>query len=417
MLYLFMLNSKSLRIKKYLGIFIVALLLTQISLGIVSAFNFEDRETISIDESLSEQSQNSYSPSKVVAVAKISAPSGQQYGDAEEWFKGLYYYSITKLGFIDVPFHYIVSWDGNVYEGKGGGKDVQSLCEWKDENESRNPVVIAYFDNGREITNSGRQALADLISGVLSENNLTKSDVIPVDMMIAESEDEIEPASVLIWRTSDELIVNLVEKALESVTVTAVERTYKGSVEEVSYPDSVEAGENFIVTVVLKNEGEYPWYNSGENMAMIGTSEPRGRSSIGFVSDKWSSFSRVVSSNSAWIFPGDTGTFEFEFGTPLIPGTYTEKFELLVLPENWVQGTQFTLDFNVAKGNFDLVEIKDTETGYLNVRDCPGTSCNEIGKVAPGDILIMLAKDGNWYKIKMNNGTEGWVYGKYVKEI
>jgi len=71
----------------------------------------------------------------------------------------------------------------------------------------------------------------------------------------------------------------------------------------------------------------------------------------------------------------------------------------------------------VEKGDFDLIEILDTETGYLNVRECPSSGCAEVGKVVPGDVLIKKAYQDGWYKIEMDSGDLGWVYGRYAKEL
>ena len=68
-------------------------------------------------------------------------------------------------------------------------------------------------------------------------------------------------------------------------------------------------------------------------------------------------------------------------------------------------------------GDFSLVEVLETETGYLNVRDCPSQNCGDIGKVVPGDILVNLGKEGEWYRVRWNETQEGWVYGKYIKEL
>lgn len=54
------------------------------------------------------------------------------------------------------------------------------------------------------------------------------------------------------------------------------------------------------------------------------------------------------------------------------------------------------------------------EASALNVRACPGTACEVIGTVKKGQKLDVLAREGNWYKISLNNQT-GYVSRKYVK--
>ena len=54
-------------------------------------------------------------------------------------------------------------------------------------------------------------------------------------------------------------------------------------------------------------------------------------------------------------------------------------------------------------------------TGSLvNVRKGPGTGNALVGQVARGDELPVLGQDGDWYQIKLANGSNGWVAGWLV---
>jgi hypothetical protein len=54
------------------------------------------------------------------------------------------------------------------------------------------------------------------------------------------------------------------------------------------------------------------------------------------------------------------------------------------------------------------------DAGVLNVRACPDVACQVLGTVKQGQQLEVLAREGNWYKIRLNNQT-GYVSRKYVK--
>ena len=67
--------------------------------------------------------------------------------------------------------------------------------------------------------------------------------------------------------------------------------------------------------------------------------------------------------------------------------------------------------------------IQDTPTGWLNVREGPGTSYARITRVYPGESYPLLEEKDNWYKIALDpegqangagEGTEGWVTSQYV---
>ncbi|MDB0440529.1 ligand-binding protein SH3 [Clostridioides difficile] len=59
---------------------------------------------------------------------------------------------------------------------------------------------------------------------------------------------------------------------------------------------------------------------------------------------------------------------------------------------------------------------KVTSTVSLNVRSGPGTSYSVIGKLNGGDVVELKAKSNGWYKVKLSNGTTGWVSSSYISE-
>jgi len=58
-----------------------------------------------------------------------------------------------------------------------------------------------------------------------------------------------------------------------------------------------------------------------------------------------------------------------------------------------------------------LVVVSDTPTGYLNVRETPGGV--EIGRVLPGDKLPFLEEQAGWFKVSLEDGSEGYISSKY----
>lgn len=59
-------------------------------------------------------------------------------------------------------------------------------------------------------------------------------------------------------------------------------------------------------------------------------------------------------------------------------------------------------------------EVKATS---LNVRPEPNTSKLPIGKLTRGQKVVPYEKSGNWGKIKLSNGKEGWVSMDYLKSL
>ncbi len=62
------------------------------------------------------------------------------------------------------------------------------------------------------------------------------------------------------------------------------------------------------------------------------------------------------------------------------------------------------------------VKIKDTETGWLRVRDASSNNGSEIGKAKPGETYDLINEVNGWYQISYN-GKEGWVSTKYAEKI
>ncbi|MCA9372399.1 PEGA domain-containing protein [Candidatus Woesebacteria bacterium] len=60
--------------------------------------------------------------------------------------------------------------------------------------------------------------------------------------------------------------------------------------------------------------------------------------------------------------------------------------------------------------------ILDTPTGFLNVRVEPSLDGEQVTQIKPGEIYEFTEQDGDWYKITLADGTEGWVFGDYIEE-
>ncbi|MFH0937638.1 MAG: PEGA domain-containing protein [Candidatus Daviesbacteria bacterium] len=62
------------------------------------------------------------------------------------------------------------------------------------------------------------------------------------------------------------------------------------------------------------------------------------------------------------------------------------------------------------------VIISQTPTGFLRVRNKPSTSGTEVGRVKPGDSLTLEEELTGWFKIKLNDGTVGYISSQYAKK-
>jgi len=65
----------------------------------------------------------------------------------------------------------------------------------------------------------------------------------------------------------------------------------------------------------------------------------------------------------------------------------------------------------------EQIEILDTPTGWLRVRSGPATTASETAKIDPGDIFPFLGEENDWYQIELEDGSKGWISGRYAKKI
>ena len=61
--------------------------------------------------------------------------------------------------------------------------------------------------------------------------------------------------------------------------------------------------------------------------------------------------------------------------------------------------------------------VKNTPTGFLRVRDKPSLNGLEIGRVNPGEKLILLEELSGWVRIRMANEKEGYVSSAYISKV
>lgn len=63
------------------------------------------------------------------------------------------------------------------------------------------------------------------------------------------------------------------------------------------------------------------------------------------------------------------------------------------------------------------VKIKETETGWLRVREASSSSSREIMRVKPGETYELLDEGNSWYKIKVDDEITGWISARYADKL
>lgn len=124
--------------------------------------------------------------------------------------------------------------------------------------------------------------------------------------------------------------------------------------------------------------------------------------------------------------------------TPLTININSGKHTILVSRPNFLQrsiradlpeGYNLTVSVDLALSEADLttvttpviseteeVIVKSTPTGFLRVRDKASTSGKEIGRVKPGDTLVLLEEQDEWMRVRTPEEVEGYVSSEYVEK-
>lgn len=64
------------------------------------------------------------------------------------------------------------------------------------------------------------------------------------------------------------------------------------------------------------------------------------------------------------------------------------------------------------------VQVVDCEGAYLNLRATPSSSSNILAHLDNGTVMTQILDDGSgWVKVRLDNGTEGYVSKQYISEV
>ncbi|MCC7289963.1 SH3 domain-containing protein [bacterium] len=390
--------------KKLLLAILFSLMLTLAFEQVSKAYTLRSREEMGFDESIADQSQTTIAAPSKIFITRVLTANEEYEAQTEIWVKSLYYYSITRLGFLDLPYTYLVDRDGKVYEGRAGGiyTDPETV-------QTGGQLVIGYLSNSEDVTALASQSLRQLITEISYTYGVTRSEVQIGKLDIAEG-GEVAKTILL---TDGSSFTSEIETLLNSFTYSEVEHIkYRAAVKSVTYAKTVEASEKFTVEATLINTNDFPWFTNN-NYIYVST---RNKQESPFaVNGVWDSFSKPVAITDKVVLPGKELVVTFDMQAMLLPGKYTARFNLMKLPNVQFAGSNFDVAFEIKKGSAKLVRIIGIPS--LNVRECIGSNCKVLTQVAENQVLIMLEKNAGWYKIRYSEKASGWVYGQYVEQL
>lgn len=379
------------------------------------ALNIKRVSEVSIDTSIVREDVNFNQPERVVVVPVYPATSELNVRE-EEWFRGIYYYTVDILGFNDIPFHYLITKSGQVYEGNSGGDEREISI-----NGIGNDMVLIGYMTNRFATSFDARAeddLRDLVLNIMNQNQINPEN-LEVRGMVFERNEETRSVSMReadlfgTWQTD---IDSFEDYLIENYNPQ--DKEYNIRIDEVILPQqAVSPGEIINLEMTVTNLSEYGLYAESSS-EIIATREGQARSDF-FINNEWFSISEFpVMGEDELLMPNQSATFDFQVFVPLRQGLYSETFRLVNARGSSLTNESFDISLEILPSDRPIIEITNTETGTLNVREIASGAADIIRQVSPGQRFFVVGDAGNgWLQIELGDGTTGWISQIYANRI
>lgn len=369
---------------------------------------------IGLDESLDGELSEFVTPKSLVIVPLVP-PSDSPDIDSLDWYKGMYYYQVTRFDLPAISFHYVITEDGKLIKNKFSESDRK--IKFTDDR-IEDPIVVAYLTKSGSLgfSPNAKGKVTSVITELVNKNSIPLENVFIKSIDFESGEDRslnISLGSIFVGWENDlsRIIVDVSEKYVP------VERLYSVNLVELTLPKSeIEVNKPFDVKLKLKNTGDFPVYADSDSELILNLLDEEATFSRFFYNDVWASQTQVkIMKPGEVLLPGEEKEFALQFNAPFDFGDVSEQFSIVNLLGNEFLSEPLTVAVQLQKPEGEFIQISDTETGYLNVRSNPGIGGEVVTKVSPGQRFQVLERQNGWIKIKVDDQTSGWISGKYSK--
>jgi len=371
----------------------------------VFAFSYNKISTLKYDLSLSDQTNTIYATPTTIYLTQVSTQSESLQKNPELWSKALFYYSITKLHFSDMPYNFLIDESGRIYEGRQGG--VGANPELKNVDKA---IVIGYLSNSSTLTTAASNSLLRMVKDLSESWGISSYKTVRLQLDAKEGS-----LSTVIPIDSQGDFSQSVQEALATWKGSSRENLpYKAEIVEIIYEKTVVIGEKLEVTVKVKNMNDFTWLT---DRTPIYVSTKDGKDSSFAVNGVWDSFSKPTHIENMAVKPGEIVEFKFKMQPKITPGKVTESFEIMKFDKKPFAGSTFEVTFTVEKGKYTLVKVYSPQYGFANIRECQWYSCKIIESAPEGTVYILKKESDGWMQIQYDEDTIGWVVSRFMKRI
>lgn len=371
----------------------------------VFAFSYNKISTLKYDLSLSDQTNTIYATPTTIYLTQVSTQSESLQKNPELWSKALFYYSITKLHFSDMPYNFLIDESGRIYEGRQGG--VGANPELKNVDKA---IVIGYLSNGSTLTTAASNSLLKMVNDLSTSWGISSYKTVRLQLDAKEGS-----LSTIVPVDSTGDFAQSVKEALATWKGSSRENLpYKAEIVEIIYEKTVVIGEKLEVTVKVKNMNDFTWLT---DRTPIYVSTKDGKDSSFAINGVWDSFSKPTHIEDRAVKPGEIVEFKFKMQPKISPGKVTESFEIMKFDKKPFAGSTFEVTFTVDKGKYTLVKVYSPQYGFANIRECQWYSCKIIESAPEGTVYILKKESDGWMQIQYDEDTIGWVVSRFMKRI
>ena len=387
------------RIYKFIISFISIVIILFFGVSVFAQGVITNWKDYSLLSSNTQKYRNVYS----IAIVKLTPAQSNLSDNVPTLVKGIYYYFTSKLNYPDIPFNYIVSWNGEVFKGTSGGVGVQGIG-----NQTHGIVTIAYLSDGSgSISSLGQTKILNLTSSLM--NNLS----IPVNM-VSPYNWEIGKNGIKYLPSGNSKFGSSISSLLKSSTLPKIKVTpskvypfvipHNVTITSVGIPPLTPQNQNSTINISLKNSGTTPILGDMSIMSQ----------NAGFfnILKVWQSVNIVKVINNLNIQPGTNYNFSFQVLDPKNTGNIKGGFYLANLGTK-ITGSSFNVSMSVTGGNSNYYTLS-TGSQSVTVYSSPSLSAGSVGSMPNNTEVSVINHIPGWYEIKLANGNSGYIVSAYI---
>lgn len=376
--------------------------------GNVLANEINSIADLGIEEGIIKEDKNYFAPSSILVFPIL--PKDTNYDiDSQTWIKAIYYYTIQRLGFNDIPIHYLVTSSGVIYKGNSGGDERQIAVEGT----SSDVILVGYLAESKKNTFSAaaESALQNLLLKLCNENSIRPENINTGGISFVRNS---ETRSVKITKNE---VFGLWQQSINNIVINVSQsyspsgKAYSLEIPGLVLPEGeVEPTEEVSATISLKNTGTNGIYAGTASEILL--SKASSGESVFFLNKVWASQSQIYLLNeNQKLLPGEETTVTFKMRAPLYVGEVSEEFEVKTVGGTKVQSNNVGLKLNIKRTSKQIVEIKNTEAGYANARAQPWTGSEILTQVSAGQRFFLMEQNDEtlWARIDLGGGQSGWL--------